>query len=529
MMLPNDGRSHEEPPNEKRPPVPEGAPNQTPTPETGADAPIVPDARRERKGGLTSPDGPVPLRSESKWKVKLPDDAATEALLAFLQIESELPVWEAVRGVMTGSPWPAPKTMPSDLLPVAYHGLAGEIVLGIADQTEAHPAAILLQFLCGLGTMIGAGPYHPVSADHHRAQLFVALVGTSGNGRKGASFGIARLLLREVDPQWADELISRGLRSGEALIDLLRDECPNGTFSAAPDKRLLFFEQEFVQVLKLMKRDGNTLSSVIRQLWDDGQVQSVSLANPRRATDAYPGCIVHVTPRDLSQHMQTTEAFNGFANRFLWLRTRKVRSIPHAEDLKLDPVQEQLQRLARIVERAKQRGEIKKSPAARIVWEAIYLDFDDDDDESITASIAARGPAYILRLSLVFALLDNAEFIEPVHLEAAKAIWEMNEASIEATWGELKGSPLAERIWRLLQEAPDGMSRTALSEALHKKKSKTEIDRAIKDLFDRGLVTIEERPTPGRAATYYHPNYLEAERVKPSTPEDDGVEGEESE
>jgi hypothetical protein len=36
------------------------------------------------------------------------------------------------------------------------------------------------------------------------------------------------------------------------------------------DKRLLIVEAELAGVLKVMSREGNTVSSVIRQAWDDG-------------------------------------------------------------------------------------------------------------------------------------------------------------------------------------------------------------------------------------------------------------------
>ena len=34
------------------------------------------------------------------------------------------------------------------------------------------------------------------------------------------------------------------------------------------DKRLLVFEGEFAQVLRVMRRDGNTLSGILRNAWD---------------------------------------------------------------------------------------------------------------------------------------------------------------------------------------------------------------------------------------------------------------------
>jgi hypothetical protein len=41
----------------------------------------------------------------------------------------------------------------------ALHGPAGRIVSSLAPHTEAHPAALLLQFLAAFGNLIGPGPH----------------------------------------------------------------------------------------------------------------------------------------------------------------------------------------------------------------------------------------------------------------------------------------------------------------------------------------------------------------------------------
>jgi hypothetical protein len=49
---------------------------------------------------------------------------------------------------MTADAWPKPLEKP------AYHGILGEIVSAIAPETEADPAAILIQVLVMLGNVI---------------------------------------------------------------------------------------------------------------------------------------------------------------------------------------------------------------------------------------------------------------------------------------------------------------------------------------------------------------------------------------
>jgi hypothetical protein len=53
------------------------------------------------------------------------------------------------------------------------------------------------------------------------------------------------------------------------------------------DKRLLILEPEFASVLKVMARETNTLSALIRQAWDSGDLRIMTKNNPAVATGAH--------------------------------------------------------------------------------------------------------------------------------------------------------------------------------------------------------------------------------------------------
>ncbi|MFN0317199.1 MAG: hypothetical protein ACKVQA_19435, partial [Burkholderiales bacterium] len=59
----------------------------------------------------------------------------------------------------------------------ALHGIAGEFVRMVEPNTEADPAAILMQFLGAFGALVGRGPHYQVERDQHHANLYVLLVG----------------------------------------------------------------------------------------------------------------------------------------------------------------------------------------------------------------------------------------------------------------------------------------------------------------------------------------------------------------
>jgi len=59
-----------------------------------------------------------------------------------------------------------------------------------------------------------------------------------------------------------------------------------------------------------------------------------------------------------------------------------------------------------------------------------------------------RAEAQVVRLALIYALLDCAREIRAEHLRAALAIWTYCEASARFIWGDSLGDPTADEILR---------------------------------------------------------------------------------
>src|SRR3990167_5573716 len=218
-------------------------------------------------------------------------------------------------------PWPDP------LAQEALYGLAGDIVRAIEPSTESDPAAILLQTLVAFGNAAGHGPYFPVEADKHTVNLDAVLVGETANGRKGTSWGQVYRLFFGADFTWATECIQAGLSSGEGLIHAVRDPIlklepikENGKRTGeyeevvvdqgVEDKRLFVLESEFASTLRVMQRDGNTLSPIIRQLWDHGNLRVLTKNSPEKATGAHGSITGHVTKDELLRYMDSSEYCN---------------------------------------------------------------------------------------------------------------------------------------------------------------------------------------------------------------------------
>jgi hypothetical protein len=57
---------------------------------------------------------------------------------------------------------------------------------------------------------------------------------------------------------------------------------------------------------------SNTLSVVLRDAWDHGNLQVITKHTPERATEAHISVIAHVTAEELLRELTDTEQVNGF-------------------------------------------------------------------------------------------------------------------------------------------------------------------------------------------------------------------------
>lgn len=414
---------------------------------------------------------------------------------------------------MTQSGWPEP------LDNQAFHGLAGEIVCVIEPHTEADPAALLIQLLVGFGSLVGRGPYTAVEADRHGVNLFAALVGVSAKGRKGTSWGQIRRVLEGVDPEWSRGRVQSGLSSGEGLIWSVRDQIEKQqprkeggrvveyqTVVEDPgvtDKRLLALEPELASTLRVMGRDGSTLSPLIRQAWDTGDLRVLTKNSPAVSTGAHISIVGHVTRDELLRYLNSTEAANGFANRFLWVCCKRSKQLPEGGNIREVDFGPLVRRLSHFVETARTAGRLERDDQAREIWRKVYGDL-SEGKPGLFGSVTGRAEAQVLRLSLIYALLDGASIIRSEHLLAALAVWEYAEASARYIFGDAVGNSVADQILKALRKEIDGLARTEIRDLFGRHCKGSEIDAALRVLSETGLAYNEHEQTSGRPVERWH-------------------------
>jgi len=398
---------------------------------------------------------------------------------------------------------------PDPLASNALHALAGMVVNLLAPATEADPAALLLQFIVGFGNAIGRDAWIYGGGGLHFANEFNVNVGNTSRARKGTSWKQIRRILAAVDPAWVDLNITSGLSTGEGLIWNIRDEIL-GTDKKTKqevvvdpgiaDKRLLAVEGEFGNVLRCFTRENNTLSGVMRLAFDGDTLRTMTKNNPARASNPHFSLIGHITQQELTAFLSEVEVFNGMGNRILWSCVRRTNILPF--DGEWDPIEMgKIKGLTKAaLEAAHKSGEVVWAESGRNLWRDCYATL-TRDRPGLWGAVTARAEAHVLRLAMIYTLLDVCTAIEAVHLQAALSLWEFCDQSAAYLFGQSTGDRVADVILSALKSASEGLTRSEIySDIFHRNKPSNEIARALGLLDSFGLAKPTTEQTDGRTA-----------------------------
>ncbi len=387
---------------------------------------------------------------------------------------------------------PSTPTWPDAIQEDGFHGIAGELVRLIAPHTEADPAALLVQFLVAWGSLVGRGPYYLAEEDRHHTNLFCVIAGVTSKGRKGTSWGRMRAVLNTIDQHWVENCLVSGLGSGEALIDALNNE----------DRRRLVLEGEFARLLAIIAREGTTISSIFRQCWDMGEAHVTVRAKEAHVKGGHLSLIAHITKDELRRRLSDVEIANGFGNRILWVCAKRSKELPFGGgsiDFGAIP-----SRLADATAFARKMGNtrVRFATDASQLWAHIYHDL-SEGKPGLFGAVTGRAEAQVVRLSLIFALLDCASEIRVEHLRAALAVWRYCEDSARYIWGDLLGDPSADAMLQAIRASANGLTRLEVYNLFSGHKPASELDRAAAVLIERGLIQTQKEESNGRPALRY--------------------------
>lgn len=390
-----------------------------------------------------------------------------------------------------------------------FAGIIGDLVQTYAPHTEAHPVAIALQLLVALGNAVGREPHYYVGETRHSLNEFLALVGRSGRARKGDSRHIAFRPFEEAAPDWFAN-VTGGLSSGEGLISAVRDpvtkirgkgEGEGEEYVAdtgVADKRLCVIETEFSSTLKVLAREGNVLSAVLRDAWDGkSPLRTLTKNSPLRATRAHISVIVHTTPEDLAEYLSSTDAANGFGNRFLFAMIDRAQLLPEPTRVNDQETAALAKQLTEIIEHGRTIETLTRTRQGSALWHEIYSCL-SRDEPGLIGNLLARSEAHVARLSALYALLAQASKIDADHIESALAVWDYCAESTRRIFAGRTGNDAADRIRSELLPGQT-MSLSEIREQIFAKHvSAGRLSAAINLLTSLGEVTTKTEPTGGR-------------------------------
>lgn len=249
--------------------------------------------------------------------------------------------------------------------------------------------------------------------------------------------------------------------------------------SGEPDKRLLIVESEFASVLQACRREGNTLSAILRDGWDGNPLGVLPRSNKDHGAEPHIAMIGNITIEELQRHLTSTDRANGFGNRILWVCVRRSKLLPHGDNpLNEAEVEALVTRLRKVIESVPTLGRVQFDKVAAVAWNRVYREL-AKDSPGLFSTMTVRAEAQCVRLATVFAILDCSAVIRQEHLNAAMEVWRYCEDSVRFIFGDAMGDETADAICRMLKNSQSEMAQTEISHAFGKHKPAAELTRAL--------------------------------------------------
>ncbi|MET8623557.1 DUF3987 domain-containing protein [Kitasatospora sp. NPDC004669] len=411
------------------------------------------------------------------------------------------PMYDPAAGIDRPSrPGPVPD-------PEVFCGWVGDTVRDLDPTTEADPVGVLVNLLSAGGAAIGPGPFMWIGNDRHPALIWALTVGATAAGRKGAGTNTARRLFKAAVPDFIACNTRSGLSSGEGLIEMVRD----GDGEKDPgviDKRLWVVESEYGVTMARGRREGSSLSGILRQAWN-GEDLGVMNRDALHATAPHIAVIGHISPRELRAKMQDAEMAGGTYNRFLPVFVHRNLLDPDGEGAPDGLIDNLATAWKTVLTDARRVGEVRLSPEAAQLWrEEVYPALcGDEGDEGPIAEFTARAAPYAKRTAMVYALLDHTDRIAEAHLRAAWALVRYARASaahiLGPTAAASTGDPHLDKLIQAVKAAGAGGMTQSQVQVLLKRLNATQRADVTARLCQLPGFAAAQLSTGGRQQTTY--------------------------
>jgi hypothetical protein len=395
-----------------------------------------------------------------------------------------------------------------ELSPEALPGWLGNFVTIVCRDSEAHPAAVLITVLLRFAAEC-EGPYVLIGEAKQWARTFGVVVGNSSRSRKGTSSKSVMKLFSKLKD--AARFSPGPLSTGEGLIYAVRDATyvidkktgeENLADPGVTDKRLFVVEEEFQPALSSTRREGNSLSAVIRGFFDDGNAEPMTKTNRIKATKAHVVILAHITKVELKL-LNHVQIYNGFANRFLWIHAHRQKLVALPKPIPKEELEKYRQIIVSHVNAARKLGVVRLSTQAKSLWQEVYPSLSIEYPGTVGA-VTSRTETHTIRLALIYALAMGHARVTTSDLKAALALVAYSQQTAMALFSENAVDVRREKILDALRKAPEHkMTKTDISrEVFQKNVEATEIKRILEAMAEQGILQMEVVKEDGRKKTF---------------------------
>src|SRR5262249_46214068 len=171
--------------------------------------------------------------------------------------------------------------------------------------------------------------------------------------------------------------------------------------------------------------------------------------------------------------------------------------LPHGGNLDEAELAKLGDRTKEAVEFARRTGRVVMTAEASAAWAAAYPEL-SAEHPGLLGAVVARSEAQVIRLALIYALLDQSNNIDIPHLDAAMAVWAYAEESAVRIFGDSLGDPVADETLIALRRSSSGMTRSDIHALFGRHRSGEQVSAALTLLLKAGRAKFETQHTGGR-------------------------------
>jgi hypothetical protein len=303
----------------------------------------------------------------------------------------------------------------------AIQGPAEMYMLAHTEASEANDSYHIGFFFTAMGMLLGRTIYM-MKGRRVYPNLYTVLVGKSG-GRKGTAQNFALDFLRAIDDRVH---ITESIDSREGFIKdaaMAQKDLDDGGYDG--ELRAALSLEEFRSFIEKSEQKGT--KSVVPELclWYDCPHErcNKSVSNPAKVKEPTLNIFAGTSPSFL-ENLSLSDIQGGIGNRICWVpgdpKPRKDDP-PDPDQSLIAPLK---MRVREIIDARRgfgqKRYEFTKEAKAR--WRHWYQnEFNPGSSDELITILSERDHLTCLKVAMIYAALDTAEYVELVHLNAAIA------------------------------------------------------------------------------------------------------------